>query len=246
MLLPALSRAKAKAHQAYCYSNFRQLQLCWHMYADEHDDRLVPNHASGAAFSRAAVWADSQTWLQGNAYTDVNASNIESGPLYLYNKNPGIYKCPGDRSTVRDQGQVPRSRSVSMNVYMNWDDTGGDYTTYCWHKLSQIGAPGPSKASVFIEEHENSISQSGFFINHPNKLLIFGTGLWTWITFPAVRHNNGGTLSFADGHVEGWKWREPNTSKIASQAPWLFSRPAVSNDRDLMRFMQTLPQTVPF
>ena len=246
LLLPALARAKAAGQAAACLNNYKQLQLCWQMYADDNGDRLVPNHASGASFARAAVWADSYCWLQGNAYTDVNTSNISTGPLFVYNKSPGIYKCPGDRSTVRDQGQIPRSRSVSMNVYMNWDDTGGSYAPYCWKKLSAIVNPGPAAASVFVDEHENSISQSGFFVNNPNKLLIFGMPLWTWITFPATRHNNGATLSFADGHVEKWRWREGNTAAISASPPWLFGRPAVPNDRDLTRFMNSLPAQVPF
>ena len=246
LLLPALARAKAAGQSAACLNNFKQLQLCWHLYADEHDDRLVPNHASGSSFARAQVWADPYCWLQGNAYTDLNTSNIQTGPLYVYNKCAPIYKCPGDRSTVRDEGLIPRSRSVSMNVYMNWDDTGGTYTSYCWRKQSQIGTPGPSRAFVFVDEHENSISQSGFFVSHPNKLLIFGTPLWTWITFPATRHNNGATISFGDGHAEKWRWKEGNTTSIASQPPWLFGKPTSPNDRDLSRFQQGLPEKVPF
>ena len=125
LLLPALAKAKAAGQAAACLSNFKQLQLCWHLYADDHEDQLVPNRAAGASFSRGQVWADPYCWLQGNAYTDVNTSNITTGQLYSYNKSAGIYKCPADRSTVRDEGQIPRSRSVSMNVYMNWDDKGG-------------------------------------------------------------------------------------------------------------------------
>jgi prepilin-type N-terminal cleavage/methylation domain-containing protein/prepilin-type processing-associated H-X9-DG protein len=246
LLLPALARAKAAGQAASCLSNYKQLQLCWHLYADDNNDRMVPNKAAGSSFARAQVWADPQCWLQGNAYTDLNTTNIMSGPLYPFNKCAGIYKCPGDKSTVRDEGQIPRSRSVSMNVYMNWDDTGGSYTKYCWHKVSSIGAPGPSRAFVFVDEHENSISQSGFFVSHPNKLLIFGTPLWTWLTFPATRHNNGATISFADGHVEKWRWREGSTAAIGAQPPWLFGKPTKSGDRDLSRFQEGLPQTVPF
>ena len=33
LLLPALAKAKAKATGAYCLSNYKQLQLCWTMYA---------------------------------------------------------------------------------------------------------------------------------------------------------------------------------------------------------------------
>ena len=42
MLLPALSRAKGKAHQIKCLSNMRQLQMSLQMYADDHDDQLPP------------------------------------------------------------------------------------------------------------------------------------------------------------------------------------------------------------
>jgi prepilin-type N-terminal cleavage/methylation domain-containing protein/prepilin-type processing-associated H-X9-DG protein len=246
LLLPALAKAKAAGQAASCLSNYKQIQLCWHMYADDNNDRMVPNHASGSAYARTAVWADKDTWLQGNAYMDLNTTNIQSGPLYSYNKCAGIYKCPGDKSTVQDLGQLPRSRSVSMSVYMNWDDTGGNYTTYCWHKIAGIGNPGPSRAFVFVDEHENSISQSGFFVNNLDKLQIFNTSMWTWITFPATRHSNGATLSFADGHVEKWKWREGNTTTIGASAPWIFSRPTQPNDRDLARFMQAIPGKVPF
>ena len=248
LLLPALARAKAAGQSAACLSNYKQLQLCWHLYADDNEDRMVPNHASGSAYARASVWADAQSWLQGNAFTDQYVSNIQTGPLYPFNKCVGIYKCPGDKSTVRDEGQYPRTRSVSMNVYMNWDDSpsGGHYK-YCWHKIAGIGSPGPSKAFVFVDEHENSISQSGFFVSHPDKLSIFGFSPWTWITFPTTRHNNAATLSFADGHVEKWRWREPNTAAVSASPPWLFGRPGVMNtDRDLSRFHQGLPTKVPF
>src|SRR5690242_6143851 len=45
MLLPALAKAKAKAHAAGCLSNLRQLTLCWSMYADDNGDSLPPNVA---------------------------------------------------------------------------------------------------------------------------------------------------------------------------------------------------------
>ncbi len=42
MLLPALSRAKAAAMKTRCISNFKQIGLANHLYADENDDCLVP------------------------------------------------------------------------------------------------------------------------------------------------------------------------------------------------------------
>jgi prepilin-type processing-associated H-X9-DG protein/prepilin-type N-terminal cleavage/methylation domain-containing protein len=241
MLLPARATAKGKARQASCYNNFRQLQLCWLLYSDANAGNLVPNNASAAAFSRIQIWSNPGSWIQGNAYVDTTNTNIKSGLLYAYNPSTSIYKCPADRSTVRDQGQIPRSRSVSMSVYMNWDVND----PRSWHKLSQIVAPRPSKAAVFVDEHENSITAGGFYSNHPNSLLLWGSSLWTWVSFPATRHNNGCTFSFADGHVETWRWQEPKTAAISAQSGWLFMKATTANDRDLQRVFGTLPDHVP-
>jgi len=107
---------------------------------------------------------------------------------------------------VRDQGKLPRTRSVSMSMYMNYrpDPTDLEYQN-CWHKLGQIQNPGPTHAVVFIDENEKSIQQSAFGINAPNHLTLFDAPLWTWISFPATRHNNAGVVSFADGHAEVWR-----------------------------------------
>src|SRR5437762_7775089 len=40
MLLPALSKSKAKAVGIQCMSNHRQLCLAWRMYSEDHNDRI--------------------------------------------------------------------------------------------------------------------------------------------------------------------------------------------------------------
>src|SRR2546423_7201468 len=43
MLLPALTRAKAKAQAIKCLNNMKQLQICWVMYWGDNNDRLITN-----------------------------------------------------------------------------------------------------------------------------------------------------------------------------------------------------------
>jgi prepilin-type N-terminal cleavage/methylation domain-containing protein len=54
LLLTALGRAKAKAQQTGCLNNYRRLQLCWQMYADENSDGLPANEAINITYNRAA------------------------------------------------------------------------------------------------------------------------------------------------------------------------------------------------
>ena len=249
LLLPALSQGKAKAQEIACLGNLKQLQVCWHLYIGDNDDKLPGNTAlnEGDIGDREGWTADPSSWLQGNAWTDTTPANLQRGVLYPYNRSLGIYRCPADRSTVRDQGVIPRNRSVSMSMYMNFrPDPGSPGYELCWHRLAQIQRPGSSRAAVFIEESEKSIQQSAFGINAPDSLTMFGGSLWTWVSFPATRHGNAGVLSFADGHVAVWRWREPNTMQIARLNEWTVMKPAVPNtDRDLGRFFTAIPEKVP-
>ena len=166
LLLPALAKAKNKATGAYCMSNYKQLQLCWTMYAGDNNDSMPENSQLPGGGSRAAWFSQGPTWLHGNAWTDVDDSNIRKGVLFKYNDSSGIYKCPADKSTVNDKGEIPRVRSVSMSMYMNFrsNPEDGDYNK-CWHKASDIKNPSASDAFVFIDEHTKSIQQSAFGAN---------------------------------------------------------------------------------
>ena len=101
--------------------------------------------------------------------------------------------------------------------------------------LSQIREPSPARALVFIDEHEGSIENG--------RLVIAPRGNWVWADFPASRHQNGGVLSRADGHVAYWRWLEPNTLSIARQKGWIQGPSAVpGQDRDLSRVQDGVPE----
>jgi prepilin-type processing-associated H-X9-DG protein len=54
---------------------------------------------------------------------------------------------------------------------------------------------------VFIDENEASIDDGHFLVwTYPDD---------RWVNMPTDRHKQGGTLSFADGHVERWGWKWP-------------------------------------
>ena len=62
LLLPALSRAKEKAHRIACLNNIRQLQLSWHLYADDNNG-VIPENAGLL-----------DSWVWGNAKLDMQSS----------------------------------------------------------------------------------------------------------------------------------------------------------------------------
>ena len=194
LLLPALSRAKEKAHMIACISNLKQLQLGWSLYLPDFDDSMPPNSWDHVGGDGAGGTVDS--WVVGNA-RDISPTNIIRGAQFRYNPSLGVYHCPSDRSTVWGGGQT-RYRSYALECYMGGYDRI-DGTTRYRVKGSQLVNPGPAHIFMFIDENEQSIEDGTLAIQGaPNNL---------WYNLPGSRHNNGTTLSFGDGRVERWRWK---------------------------------------
>ena len=229
MLLPALSRAKGKAQRTRCLSNLKQLQLCWLMYPDENNDYCPPNNPGGFPGGPPG----SEAWIYGDARVDTTTRNIEQGVLFRYNRSVGIYVCPVDRAVVTNpqtKQQFPVTRSYSMVNAM--PPPGG--------KLSNLVDPKPVKALVFMDEDDrlnnplNGINDGNIGLrNYPTQ---------EWGDSPARRHENGCTISIADGHVEYVKWKSRGTKSPGGG--FIFARGPVRPDEklDLDRLQRGLPE----
>jgi prepilin-type N-terminal cleavage/methylation domain-containing protein/prepilin-type processing-associated H-X9-DG protein len=230
LLLPALSKAKAKAHTTGCLGNIKQLQLCFHLYSLDNNDFLPPNNAIDDISSGNPV-NNGTAWCAGNPRYDTSTTNIENGVLFQYNRSTSIYHCPADRSTVETPagGKLtqPRLRSYSMSQSVNGfpEQFEGQLDEHIpsFRKLTQINDPVPTKLIVFLDVHEDQIGDSLFGI--PTK----GSSdyLTNWDDLPANRHSQGCNLSFADGHVEHWKWVSP---KVVTIAPGETGQPVASGE----------------
>ncbi|MBI2929389.1 MAG: type II secretion system protein [Verrucomicrobia bacterium] len=227
LLLPALGKAKAKAQSIKCVSHLKQLQLCWLMYTHDNDDALPPNKWSNNNLGSFSSLANS--WLAGDARTDTNTTNIQNGVLFQYNTSVEIYRCPSDRSRVQGQSRLLRTRSYSMNAWLNgteWPQVNG--RDYCRiKKLSQLLSQ--PRVFVFLDEHENTIQDGHFGINR--------LGVDEWVDTASDRHNRSCNLSFADGSAESWKWLSSKTIGFA-----MHNRPARDADlKDLKRLQECVP-----
>ena len=216
MLLPALSRAKAKGQGISCESNTKQLQVCWQMYALDNNDTIVPN-----------ALENSHAWIDGTgpnlAYDLPGATNIatiQKGLLFAYNTSVKIYVCPGQqRVEVMSRGgtlPLPPARSYSISGQMHggtWNGRDIDpiilrsnpASAPGYSKVSQINRPPPAMAFVFIDESEYTIDDGYFAVLVSED---------TWQNYPGYRHGGSSGLSFADGHSEIKAWVEGSTGLL--------------------------------
>jgi prepilin-type N-terminal cleavage/methylation domain-containing protein len=225
LLLPALAKAKVKAQGIQCLNNMKQLQLAFVMYADDFNGRYMPNTYGGDGWVRGVVdfnGSNPDNW-------DINSlMDPKSAVLAPYTKSVGIYRCPGDWTTVKKPGTgfVRRIRTVSASQAVGtWSD-GKSPTKGYWLDSKMLGGSltnpggrwrvyardadtvmlGPSRIWVFIDEHPASINDGGFGFRMPDTLA--ATAQQGWVDYPAGLHNGAGSLSFIDGHSEIHRWIE--------------------------------------
>lgn len=229
MLLPALGKAKLKAQGVQCMNNHRQLSLAWRMYSEDNRDTLV--YASWLGGNPASP-LDAFSWA--NDVMDFNPANrgnwdinwdITKRPLWQYNKNANIYKCPADHSSIMVNGvPLPRVRTMSMNLFLGgFDGTDGGWSWAdlyrIYYKLSDINGAygaGPDKIFVFLDEREDCVNWGNYMVDlhgAPTASTPANPAEYEFQQdIPGFYHNRACGFSFADGHSEMHRWLDPRTT----------------------------------
>jgi prepilin-type N-terminal cleavage/methylation domain-containing protein/prepilin-type processing-associated H-X9-DG protein len=221
MLLPALTKAKQKAQGIQCMNNQKQLVLAAIMYANDFNDKWVPNEPG-----QAVVWCAGNINWSASDTDNTNTSQLVNPTVSVlapYTVNPKLYHCPADTSFVTGEGARDRSVSMSQTVGTvgvgvpglpagspvngQWvlDQDIGTSPQSAWRtygKTSSMVIPGASMLWVFVDEHPDSINDAMLAVQ------MVKTGqLGAWIDIPASYHAGSCGFSFADGHAELHKWQ---------------------------------------
>lgn len=201
MLLPALSRAKVQALSVQCMSNNRQLGLGWRLYADDHN----------AYLPTAFEWVDGVESYDANNPDNTNQVYLATSEIAPFAPNPKIYKCPADLSMANENGVwFPRVRTISMSQAIRPQSEPTGWTESppwrLYEKFSDITVPSPANLWVFLDESPDSVNDGAFAVvmdrQGPATL---------WQDGPSNLHGGACGFSFADGHSEIHKWRDPRT-----------------------------------
>ncbi|MEY2429853.1 MAG: hypothetical protein QOJ40_2738 [Verrucomicrobiota bacterium] len=219
LLLPALSKARARGQAVYCLNNTKQLDLAWLLYSDDHGGRLVYN-LGGNGGPRTVAPRTNINWVNNIMDWELNSDNtnratITEASLGGYANNAvRIYKCPSDTvlsPVQRQAGWVERLRSYSMNAMVgdagDVSQSGANLNNPYYVQFFTITTiPHPAEIFVFLDEHPDSIND-GYFLNKAYS--------GEWIDLPGSYHNGGANFAFADGHAERHLWKFSSTKSPA-------------------------------
>jgi prepilin-type processing-associated H-X9-DG protein/prepilin-type N-terminal cleavage/methylation domain-containing protein len=204
LLLPALSKAKGQAHRANCTSNLKQFALAQQLYAGDHQDLLPPN-MDGQNIPLGETWV--QGWLGLPGPDTTNTTHLKRSLLAQYLDNVQLWQCPSAKLVTVAGIRQPRVRTVSLNCFMGSPIQSPKAKSFL--KTSDIHPISPSKAFTFIDERVKTINDASFGMDWPFEKN--SPSSWKLRDKPAISHNNGANLAFADGHVEHHGWKDSRT-----------------------------------
>jgi prepilin-type N-terminal cleavage/methylation domain-containing protein len=226
MLLPALAKAKSKAHQIACINNSKQLGLAAQIYATDNSDRWPANYEGDSGVNLAnppanyypKVWAEGR---EGSNLTDEQtAAGMISEKLSLlasYLKTKETFRCPADKQVIRQAGKsFLRPRSYGMNTFFGW-------STAVYHNEPS------SRYRVFLKTTEVTKSANFFLFGeiHPFSICRpqFGVHMDSTAIYhvPGNQHTKSTSFVYADGHTESHSWANSKFNgpqKVESDSFW--------------------------
>jgi prepilin-type N-terminal cleavage/methylation domain-containing protein len=213
LLLPALSRSKAKAQEIKCVSNNKQVLLAFQMYATD----------SSETYPLCEDWQASGG--QDGRYDRFVA--MINRPLYSYQGNPQIFHCPADKGDIYREMVIGDYRTTNC-----WAQYGNSYLMIWWGDWGRtkrltggIQAPRNSYQGTSMKSTEVAVA--------PTTKIFQGDWVWVvnrGVTDPkSVWHNFKGQsrhiMAFGDGHAAAYKF--PTTPAAAD--PWWQAPPSPTN-----------------
>jgi type II secretory pathway pseudopilin PulG len=229
MLLPALSRAKAKAQQAVCLGNLKQWGLADTMYLDDNTQTFpYPRYQdyAGTADQDNPVWLSIPGYHNQHQGDDVwfNAlpGYVANKPMYTWAYDPtifygskSIFTCP----TASSQGIAPEDRVAGTDKYdmipgvrplfqyaMNSKSIANENISLGGPTVLKMGMVARPSSFVLFSEVRNRSSEQPFFpLGDANQFLLATPHSYT--TRFSSRHGQGGLITFSDGHAAYFKYK---------------------------------------
>lgn len=218
ILLPALNKARAQAVRVKCESNMRQLMQAVVMYEGENKGCLPycnwgePSQTSASDYAFGWLYAEvdkrkSPSYgvpIDGPWTNPYPAVGVQSGVLWPYLKQLGIYRCPGDIETG-----LWLNTEFLTSYLMNGAECGygGKTPTKPNDPIYYIKNPGlratqfPHSADcvmfweVMEQKYEGSTASGAPWNDGAS---------YPYEESLSDRHDKGANVAFLDGHVEWW------------------------------------------
>ncbi len=188
LLLPVLAKAKEKARQTKCLSNFKQLGMAFHLYLEE-SRGFFPAPGSKTAYGPLP-----EDWIHWQY--NRNPANSAIAPHLAGAFSTNLFRCPSDMDAER------RARfAVLTNAYV---------FSYSFSAIKVTNDVNVGLA-LALGSQRQKLPFSLANVQNPSSIImlaeedhsVVNDGRWYPSSPLATRHNTKGNVAFVDGRAEG-------------------------------------------
>lgn len=143
MLMPAFSQAKARARRVACVSQLRQIGYGFHLFANDHQNRLPMQVPAVEGGSREFVQAAAK--VEGNFYFAFRHFQVLSNEL----ETPQILLCPADSRLPTNH--FSRLQNENVSYFLNVQAESGKATSMLAGDRNLTNDALPASSSVLLD-----------------------------------------------------------------------------------------------
>jgi len=202
LLLPALAKAKAKAHRIACVNNMKQVTLGFITWVHDHEVANLPMRINYPGDPNPGEGTKNHP-LRANAWFQYSWVSNEVG-------SPKVLVCPSDKQAkMADSWGLDPTGGFVHNNYQN------EAVSYGLSMEAGAINTGGANAQSFENAGEHSLlndrhmevtdgldSNCGSGVGNAAHLTVKPTARSSWLTKPKYGHGNIGNISTCDGAVQ--------------------------------------------
>jgi len=209
-----IAAGRGRAKLEVCLANLRALTGAWQMHANDNDGKIVSGDVCYSWSFPPSAGGPQHAWFDWPGISCPNPvpdeedwkESIAYGGLWKYIRDYNLYQCPsGEKNHY-----VTYSMAHSMNTYPGSAGPGSVSRTITI--INRI--IHPSERFVFLDV--GSAKQGAFYVSYDGS---GSSAPGKWYDPPPMRHNQGTTFVFADGHAIYRKWTDPHVFESVD-SPW--------------------------
>ncbi len=223
ILFPVFAQARAKARQASCVSNMKQIGVGIMMYSQDYDETLpgnTPLNINGitdarwpapAVSAHSAGFSEPMGWMQPYDSANPGTYRIWARDIQPYIKNLAIFHCPETKPRSTDGTCAAGGGTCEVTGPNEGNAGNGNVLLNGIVASKSIAAISAPADTIFAHEvrNYNRVAQE-----KPRGILVAGEILYTNFTngYYDVLHGGGADLLFCDGHA---KWQKRSAIRFA-------------------------------
>jgi prepilin-type N-terminal cleavage/methylation domain-containing protein/prepilin-type processing-associated H-X9-DG protein len=222
MLLPALAKAKAKAYQAQCTSNLKQLSLGVQLFASDNNDLMPGGVDANGNFSYQCALEIGNCSVIGNFTHPQLAFSItqylSGGHATLQAQNQGWTLCPTAMCPAFHNN--PQYTTVTLPDPTDPEFSRAAYRlrAYCEGKTMWNYASSPKLANILNPSSNGSMMDLDQSVPGASSSTVTFSGDWAQLPKLPV-HGNSRVYAYFDGHVASLKLLSHSESFTTNTLP---------------------------